>query len=372
MKKVHRIVITGGPCGGKTTALEKISKTFREMGYQVILVNETATELIHDGIRPFGDNKLELLDFQRLVLDAQIKKEEIRNRAIEMSSNDNIIILYDRGILDNRAYLTPEEFKKIALEANIKEADIIPRYDLVLHLVTAADGAVEAYTLANNTARTESVEEAIRIDQKTIDSWTSHPNFRVIGNKTGFNEKINRVINYIRDEVGEKEVIHEQKYLVDINGIDIARINNTHLVRQSITEFVTRYEYDENEMYRKTTIDGDSYYTCTVMSNLKDPFNRVTKYRVITEEEYYDKLNNASFKPLEKIRYNFIYDKDRYRLDIYDYPSGLVILEKDITEDSSKELPDFITPKKTITNDIEYYDASIFFKNNNKNKTYRI
>ena len=50
MKKIHNIVITGGPCGGKTTALEKISKTFREMGYLVLIVNETATELIRDGI----------------------------------------------------------------------------------------------------------------------------------------------------------------------------------------------------------------------------------------------------------------------------------------------------------------------------------
>ncbi len=370
MKKVHRIVITGGPCGGKTTALEKISKTFREMGYHVIIVNETATELIHDGIRPFGDHKLDLIDFQRLVLDAQIRKEEIRDRAVSMSSNDKIIVLYDRGILDNRAYLSDNQFKKIADELNIKEADIIPRYDLVIHLVTAADGAVEHYSLDNNTARTETVEEAIRIDQKTIDSWTSHPNFRIIGNKTGFNEKINRVINYIRDEVGEKEVSHEEKYLVDINGIDIASIH-THLVRQSITEFVTRFDFDENEMYRKTTIDGASYYTCTVMSNMRDSNHRLTIYRVISEEEYYDKLNNSSNQPIEKVRYNFIYEKDRYRLDIYDNPKGLVILEKDITEDSSLELPNFITPKKNITNDLEYYDASIYSRINSKNKTYR-
>ena len=369
MKKVKRIVITGGPCGGKTTALEKISKTFREMGYQVILVNETATELIQDGIRPFGDSKLDLIDFQRLVLDAQLKKEEVRERAALMSLNENIIILYDRGILDNRAYLTDEEFKKIANEENIKEADIIPRYDLVLHLVTAADGAVEHYTLSNNKARTESVEEAIRVDQKTIDSWTSHPNFRVIGNTTGFNEKINRAINYIREEVGEKEVSHEEKYLVDINGIDIASIN-THLVRQEIEEFVTRYEYGENEMYRKTTIDNASYYTCTVMKNANNPSSRSTKYRVITEEEYFDKLKNSNFEPLQKVRYNFIYEKDRYRLDIYNQPNGLVILEKDITEESNNYLPKFITPKKNITDDIDYYDASIFYRNNTKGKVY--
>ena len=40
------------------------------------------------------------------------------------------------------------------------------RYDMVLHLVTAADGAANYYTTENNQARYETVEEAVDIDGK--------------------------------------------------------------------------------------------------------------------------------------------------------------------------------------------------------------
>ena len=39
--------------------------------------------------------------------------------------------------------------------------NLVRRYDLVLHLVTAANGAEKYYTLENNAARSESVELAI-------------------------------------------------------------------------------------------------------------------------------------------------------------------------------------------------------------------
>jgi hypothetical protein len=35
------------------------------------------------------------------------------------------------------------------------------RYDAVFHLVTAADGATMYYTTANNTARGETIDEAV-------------------------------------------------------------------------------------------------------------------------------------------------------------------------------------------------------------------
>ena len=70
-KKILNIVITGGPCDGKTTALDELTKLLRSYGYTVYLVNETATELITDGIRPFGDNALPLKDFQEFIFDAQ-------------------------------------------------------------------------------------------------------------------------------------------------------------------------------------------------------------------------------------------------------------------------------------------------------------
>lgn len=55
-KKITKIVLTGGPCAGKATVLDRIQKKFSEMGYHVIIIPETATELITSGIAPWGLN----------------------------------------------------------------------------------------------------------------------------------------------------------------------------------------------------------------------------------------------------------------------------------------------------------------------------
>lgn len=40
---IHKIVLTGGPCGGKSTGLSKIEQELTEKGYKVFIVPETAT-----------------------------------------------------------------------------------------------------------------------------------------------------------------------------------------------------------------------------------------------------------------------------------------------------------------------------------------
>jgi hypothetical protein len=52
----------------------------------------------------------------------------------------------------------------------------------VIHLVTAADGAKEFYTDANNAARYESAKDAVELDKKLINAWVGHPHFSIIDN----------------------------------------------------------------------------------------------------------------------------------------------------------------------------------------------
>ena len=61
--KISKIVLTGGPCAGKTTALTWINNYFSKRGYTVLFVPETATELITNGVAPWtcGTN----YDYQR-------------------------------------------------------------------------------------------------------------------------------------------------------------------------------------------------------------------------------------------------------------------------------------------------------------------
>ena len=75
-KLVAKIVLTGGPCAGKTTTITKIEEHLIEKGYHVLVVNECATEMIQCGIRPFGENAATEYDFENEILNLQLYKEK--------------------------------------------------------------------------------------------------------------------------------------------------------------------------------------------------------------------------------------------------------------------------------------------------------
>jgi nicotinamide riboside kinase len=90
----------------------------------------------------------------------------------------SVIILTDRGVMDNTAYCAAEVEQKIYEETGWNKTDIRDnRYDMVIHLVTAADGASEFYTLENNAARTETPDVAKMLDKMTQGVWNGHPNY---------------------------------------------------------------------------------------------------------------------------------------------------------------------------------------------------
>lgn len=110
-KLYGKIVLTGGPCAGKTTAISKIEEELTSLGYYVIIIPESATELINSGIKPFGNSKIDLLNFQKLILNYQLGKENFYQQAIKLLDKDTkCIIICDRGALDNQAYITKEQF----------------------------------------------------------------------------------------------------------------------------------------------------------------------------------------------------------------------------------------------------------------------
>jgi len=51
-KVIRKIVLTGGPCAGKTTGMKRIREAFESIGYKLVFIPETATELISGGVSP--------------------------------------------------------------------------------------------------------------------------------------------------------------------------------------------------------------------------------------------------------------------------------------------------------------------------------
>ena len=203
MKRITKIVVTGGPCGGKSTALERIKEEFCAKGYTVLIVAETATELISGGVAPWtcGTNG----QYQVCQMKLQLEKERVFELAAGTMPQENILIVCDRGLMDNHAYMTEEEYFESLKFIGMTEQEAFGEYAAVFHLVTAAQGAERFYTTANNTARTETVTEARALDEKTVSVWEAHPYHRIIDNSTDFNGKMDRLIQEIDRFLGSTD-----------------------------------------------------------------------------------------------------------------------------------------------------------------------
>jgi len=195
MKKVYKIVITGGPCAGKTTAMNAIEDTFSQMGYAVLRIPETATELITGGITPVNVGSEA---FQQHLLKLQLYKEEMFESAANFLENDKILILLDRAAMDNKGYMEYGAFCRIIANVNATEEQLMARYDGVIHMQTAAKTSRDLYQLENNLARFETVDEAIKTDDDLYNAWKDHPNFYSIKSNVDFVKKINELIDTIK------------------------------------------------------------------------------------------------------------------------------------------------------------------------------
>ena len=199
--KIISIVVTGGPCGGKSTALSYIKETAEALGFCVLTVGETATELISGGVAPW--TCLTNATYQSFQIALQMFKEEIFLSAAQGMGDERILLVCDRGLLDNRAYMTEEEFFA-ALAARGDTLDgYLRRYDAVFHLVTAAEGAERFYTTENNTARTETPAEARAVDQRLLFAWKEHPRRFVFDNKGDFADKMARLTDALKEVLAE-------------------------------------------------------------------------------------------------------------------------------------------------------------------------
>ena len=105
----------------------------------VLFVPETATELISGGVAPWtcGTNK----DYQKGQVRLQLVKEDIFLKAARTMPVERILIVCDRGALDNRAYMDDAEWAEVLDSLGVDEVSLRDSYDAVFHLVTAARGA---------------------------------------------------------------------------------------------------------------------------------------------------------------------------------------------------------------------------------------
>ena len=357
--RVTRIVVTGGPSAGKTTGLSWIQNAFTKLGYTVLFVPETATELITGGVAPWtcGSN----LDYQRGQMRLQLAKEQVFEQAAATMDAEKILIVCDRGAMDNRAYMDELEFAQLLSELGTTEVQLRDRYDAVFHLVTAAKGAERFYTTANNAARTESVEEAAALDDKLIAAWTGHPHLRVIDNATDFEDKLKRLIAEIRSFLGEPEPLEiERKFLIEYPDVKWLELQPNCRKVDIIQTYLIAPEGEELRV-RQRGENGSYIYFKTCKRRVSD-VARVEVEERLSQDEYLRLLMEAvpDLRPIRKTRYCLTYDNQYFEIDVYPFWDDRAIVEIELREENEAiRFPKQLRVLREVTQDERYKNASL-------------
>ncbi len=356
---ITKIVITGGPCAGKSTAMSWVQRSFAQMGYKVLFVPETATELITGGVAPWtcGSN----VEYQKCQLRLQMEKERIFEQAALTMDTDKVLIVCDRGALDNKAYMTELEFSQVLSYLGTNEIELRDNYDAVFHLVTAAKGARDFYTTANNSARTETADEAAALDDKLISAWTGHPHLRVVDNSFDFETKMKQLIAEISSFLGEPEPLEiERKYLIEYPDISwLESLPNCR--RVEIIQTYLRSENDDEVRVRQRGYEGNYIYFLTTKRTVSD-LKRVEIEKRLSEREYLDLLMNADTtkRQIRKDRYCLTYENRYFEIDVYPFWKDKAIAEIELNDEAAEiTFPKEINVIKEVTNDKSYRNSSL-------------
>lgn len=173
-----RIVLTGGPGGGKTTAADLFR---REIGERVVIVPEAATLLFSGGF-PRSAEVHAQRSAQCAIYHVQRSLEDVQSALYP-----DRILLCDRGTIDGAAYF-PEEGETFFDAVRSSEQAELARYDAVIFFETAAAGGMSVE--GGNPVRTESNEQALNLDRKLREIWSRHPRFVVVPHNPSFVKKI--------------------------------------------------------------------------------------------------------------------------------------------------------------------------------------
>ena len=355
MKRIIKIVLTGGPCGGKSSAISFLEAELKKRGIAVLTAPETAAELFAQGKSPQKNGSY---NFHRELFSIQLKREkELEGKAAALPG-DKAVILLDRGLLDSMAYTDHADFERYCAEFSQSEDKLRSSYDAVFHLVTAAKGAEDFYTI-DGTIRTESLEPARRLDSKLISVWTGTPHLRMIDNSTDFDGKLKRLLNEVLAVVGDPEPIEiERKFLIEMPELSL--LENMEACRKvTIEQAYFQTKEDGKFRIRKRGSGEQAVYIKTVKKKLNE-MSRIEIEEEIPREEY-DRLlleKNGMFGIIVKDRYCFVSGSQYFELDVFPFWTDRAVLELELlSEDQSFTLPDIVKPIKEVTNDKNYKNS---------------
>ena len=361
MKDIKRIVLTGGPCAGKTTALVRIIEHFSNLGFKVFTVPEVPTMYSQGGWSYLTPNHDLYYEGELAILQTQLALEDSFMRLAETCTRPTFVVC-DRGTLDISAYIDKQMWGELCEKCGTSANDLRNRYDAVLHLVSAADGAEQYYTTATNSTRYEQAnEEGLRIardlDKKVNRAWTGHPHLRVINNHDDFDAKLNRVIMEISNVLGLPQTVTEERvYLVEITG------ELPECIESDITQTYLVADPDCEVRLRRRSWSGE-------FVNVHKTKKRISANEILETER---QVSNALYESLlqqadpyratiRKTRRSFIWKGQYFEIDTFHSPvDNLVMLQtKGVEKQETVNFPPFLRVIADVTGNPQYYNYNI-------------
>jgi predicted ATPase len=190
-KRRCRLVLTGGPGGGKTTAADLFR---RELGERVVVVPESATILFAGGF-PRSMEPLAQRAAQRAIFHVQRNLEDVQSALYPER-----ILLCDRGTVDGSAYWPDADGDFFEAMGTTFEQELA-RYDAVVFFESAA--VVGASIEGGNPVRRETRSEAVALDRRLRHLWSRHPRFMLVPHTASFLRKINTGLALLESLVAE-------------------------------------------------------------------------------------------------------------------------------------------------------------------------
>ncbi|KAI9206704.1 AAA domain-containing protein [Polychytrium aggregatum] len=347
------VCLTGGPCGGKTSALSILSDLFRNLGWKVYRVPETATHLLSGGVVFSELSPQQTYSFQKDLLTVMLSIENtyINLAKLNAKQGQKTIVITDRGAMDPSAYIDRASWLKILAELNLDEISIRDhRYDCVVHLVTAAKGAEQFYTLSNNSVRSEGLELARHLDNLVMNAWLGHASLQVIDNESvpNFTAKCDRIVQAVLTRLG---------VVADNEIYGRAVMKHKFVVRDFVltNEFPVPFrDFEVEHIYlvnptgdgsqirirrRSEQLSAEEHLSMT-MRRVGPNGQMAESRRNLTHREY-DILrgqNDPTRSIVKKIRRCFLFNDRYFQLDVFQSTkhAGLMMLEGYLDYDSEE------------------------------------
>ena len=350
--EILKIVLTGGPCAGKTTILNAIIDEFSKS--KVLIAPEVATGIFEMGYplagRDISYSEHWLEELQRTIIPLQ---KYLESQLVEVArENGQSLIVCDRGKMDPAAYLLGGQ-KELAERFQIEADPTFAEYEMIIHLesLATANPALYDQLKLTNPHRRETLEQAEALEMRTREAWQGHPNWHFVSGKLSMEEKISEVINLLSVYL-DKEV--ERRWILP--KVPKIQLPQAKKIRQGYLYVDGRGELRIRETDNRHTMavkgkDG-------VGGILRREFDRPIPAWV------FDHLwPGTEGRQIFKDRYPIPYREHLLELDLYhERNQGHVKLECEFGTNEDPDdftLPNWAADAREVTDDSRYNDQSV-------------